>query len=256
MSTSDTKQAHWSEQWTVQAASTEEEPQNWRAPCRSLELVDLPAPYSRADLTGLGLAGIQFGSADGRHPSCLNSDIVGLTAGGEETAAGRIYRVDDRTYFIELDACRQLPFAAGSFDWIYAEHVIEHLKLADSLRWLRELRRLLATGGTLRLTTPNLRRYVEGYLNDDGFFRQHRQRLLSLGMPAPDRPAFMLNQIFQSHGHKWIFDLDELRFALGRAGFAADRIVECAFQEGARPDVAALDRDVRNDETIYVEATA
>jgi SAM-dependent methyltransferase len=46
-----------------------------------------------------------------------------------------------------------LPFAAGSFDLVYASEVIEHC--ADTQAFLGELNRVLRTGGELLLSTPN-----------------------------------------------------------------------------------------------------
>lgn len=86
---------------------------------------------------------------------------------------------------------------------------------------------------------------------------EHRRRLVRLGAPPqelPDRPAFWVNQIFQFHGHRWIYDHEELRYALRQAGFPANGVVDRPFREGAVPAMAMLDRAVRDDETLYVEA--
>ena len=45
-----------------------------------------------------------------------------------------------------------LPLADGSFDLIWCSEVIEHV--ADTAAWLSEVRRVLAAGGRLLLTTP------------------------------------------------------------------------------------------------------
>lgn len=45
-----------------------------------------------------------------------------------------------------------LPFADSSFDLVWASEVIEHV--ADTARWLSELRRTLKPGGELLITTP------------------------------------------------------------------------------------------------------
>jgi hypothetical protein len=78
---------------------------------------------------------------------------------------------------------------------------------------------------------------------------------MRVGPPMPERPAFMINQLFYLYGHRWLYDLDELRYALARAGFESP-VRTRAFCEGARADVAALDRVFRRLETIYVEITA
>jgi hypothetical protein len=118
--------------------------------------------------------------------------------------------------------------------------------------------RALVRGGLLRLTTPDLRRYAEGYVHDTGFLARHHGRLLELGA-RPDLPlrrAFMLNQLFLGHGHRWIYDEEELRHALREAGFAADAVTARSFRQGAIAEVARLDRAVRDDESLYVEGSA
>jgi SAM-dependent methyltransferase len=46
-----------------------------------------------------------------------------------------------------------LPFDDGVFDVVWASEVIEHV--ADTARWLSEVRRVLVPGGRLLLTTPS-----------------------------------------------------------------------------------------------------
>jgi SAM-dependent methyltransferase len=45
-----------------------------------------------------------------------------------------------------------LPFPDGAFDLVWSSEVIEHV--ADTAKWLSEVRRVLAPGGRLLLTTP------------------------------------------------------------------------------------------------------
>ena len=46
-----------------------------------------------------------------------------------------------------------LPFDDGSFDVVWSSEVIEHV--ADTARWLSEVRRVLVPRGRLLLTTPD-----------------------------------------------------------------------------------------------------
>ena len=227
--------------------------------CQALELQEGAPPFGTGYLAALGLRGLQFGASERRHPSCLNTDIRPLMDFSlRTTEPGRIFRVDGKTYFIQGDARERLPFDDAAFEWAYAEHFIEHITLRDAVSWLTEVKRILSPGGFVRITTPDLRRYVEGYLApDDGFFAAHRERIEQFGLPAMEtRRAWMVNQIFQFWGHRWIYDRDELRWAGEQAGFAAQGFSECAYREGRDAEVAKLDWDLRNDETIYVELTA
>jgi SAM-dependent methyltransferase len=51
-----------------------------------------------------------------------------------------------------------LPFASGSFDWVIAVEVIEHVPEPQAM--LREVQRVLCPGGMVLLTTPNRLQYL------------------------------------------------------------------------------------------------
>jgi predicted SAM-dependent methyltransferase len=227
--------------------------------CERLEPLPEEPPYDGGLMRRLGVAGLQVGSLDRRHPACINTDLCGLIDYSlRTTQMDRIFRVDGRSYFVQLDATRPLPFADGTFRWVYAEHFIEHVTLRQAVAWLKEVRRILGPGGFVRITTPDLGRYAAAYVaGDDAFFSGHRDRMLRFGFPPMEtRRAWMMNQIFQFWGHRWIYDVAELRHAAGEAGFAPEGFSECAFQQGRDASVAALDFELRNDETIYVELSA
>jgi predicted SAM-dependent methyltransferase len=228
------------------------------ARCETLEPTAITEPYTKGKLIDIGVTGIEFAAWRTAHPAGLGTDVIPLHGSGIASERGRLFRVDRERYFVELDVARPLPFETGCVDWVYAEHLIEHVPVPVTIGWLREVRRILAPGGLLRLTTPDLRRYVEGYLDGDRFYAAHRDGVhaAGLGPPMPARAAFMFNQIFYLYGHRWIYDLAELRYVLSEAGFDPSAVRQRAFRDGARDDVAELDRAVRRDETIYVEVTA
>ena len=225
--------------------------------CNKLESVADAVPRSRADLAALGVTGIEFAAFRTEHPEGLGTDIVSVSCGEDATEPGKVYRVDGKSLFTQLDIGEPLPFEDGSVDWVYAEHLIEHVPLLTAVYWLTEVKRILAPGGLLRITTPDLRKYVDGYVGESGFFARHRRRLrvMRLGPPMPERKAFMFNQIFYLYGHRWIYDHEELRHALTEAGFDPAAIHRREYRAGARSDVAELDTSFRNDETIYLEVT-
>lgn len=227
------------------------------ARCETLELMTCPPPVTAQDFLELGLTGIEFAAFKTRHPAGLGTDLAGLHTPAMTTEPGQLYRADGNSYFTQLDITEKLPFADDCVDWVYSEHLIEHVPPLAGISWLTEVRRILAPGGLLRITTPDLRKYAQSYVSDDGFFARQRRRLriMRVGPPMPERPAFMFNQVFYLYGHRWLYDLDELRYALARAGFTSTARV-CAYREGARADIAALDTVIRSQDTIYVEVTA
>jgi predicted SAM-dependent methyltransferase len=228
---------------------------------KTIEVLPHEPPFPAELMQELGLRGINCGSARRLFPGWLNTDRVHLKAWDEtETERGRIARIEEDLYFLEFDSREPYPFEDEAFEWAHAEHFVEHLELEEVIAWLGGVRNLLKPGGHARVSTPDLRLYIEGYLDPgNGFFAEHRERLRRLRAFAergvPDRPAWMVNQIFRFWQHKWIFDFEELRYAAASAGFDPSGVIQRSFQEGAVEEVAALDIPGRNDESIYVELT-
>ena len=81
---------------------------------------------------------------------------AGADAIGVDVAEAALRRAQPRHPGVEfrlvpLDG--PLPFEDGSFELVWASEVIEHV--ADTARWLSEVRRVLASGGRLLVTTPS-----------------------------------------------------------------------------------------------------
>ena len=75
---------------------------------------------------------------------------------GVEVAEAAIARARSRHRELEFRLAPiegQLPFDDGAFDLVWTSEVIEHV--ADTARWLSELRRVMVPGGRLLLTTPS-----------------------------------------------------------------------------------------------------
>ena len=226
--------------------------------CKRVELLDALPPFDNQLIEGLGLRGLQCGCGWNLQPGWLNSDAATyIDANNNRTQNEKIARIDERHYYLQHDGTQPWPMTDGCFDWIYSEHFIEHLTLVEGVSWLKQMHRLLRSGGCLRISTPDLRRYVDGYRDPSNqFFAEHRKRLEALGVrTVPNRPAWMVNQIFQRWGHQWIYDFDELRVAAVGAGFPVSSVRECQFQEGLVPEMSQLDLRVRSDESLYVEMT-
>lgn len=128
---------------------------------------------------------------------------------------------------------------------------------------LKESRRMLAPGGTLRLSTPDLAIYAAAFFDPaQRFFTEHYE--IMTGSPAMEgnkqffssRRADMFNQIFYGYGHKHIYDERELRAAADLAGWTVDNGCEvrvASFKEGLDTALAQLDDDIHRDESIYLE---
>ena len=224
----------------------------------ALELLEGVPPVGRAWLEENDLRGLDCGC--GKHPTAgwLNVDFRPFGGpDGRTSAPGRIALLDEAFYFLEHDLREPLPIEDESFAWIYSSHLIEHTRPPEAIRMLREMRRLLRPGGLIRVSAPSLRRYIEGYLDPErAFFEEHRRRLSSIPIFAdgvPDRPAWMVNQVFYLWGHRWIYDVDEIRYVAVEAGFDPSAVVETGYGESQAAELSAMDPEGRNDVSLYVD---
>lgn len=226
-----------------------------------IEPIDAAAPYGREVFVRLGLRGLNCGCGRMLRPGCLNVDRIPMVdAPGRSSEPGKLLRAHlggQVLYYLQHDLTQAFPVASHAFSWGFSEHFIEHVSPEQAVDWLREMRRLIAPGGLLRVTTPDLKKYIEGYSDPEGrFFKLHTERMEAFTGnkgSVPQRRAWMVNQIFRFFKHQWIYDYEEIVHAASLAGFAADGILREEFQSGLLEDVALLDSPERNDETLYVE---
>ena len=97
---------------------------------------------------------LDLGSGDGRFTAELAR--LGAAPIGVDLAQGAIDRARARHPELDFRLASidgPLPFDAGSFDVVWTTEVIEHV--ADTARWLSEVRRVLVPRGRLLLTTPS-----------------------------------------------------------------------------------------------------
>jgi predicted SAM-dependent methyltransferase len=115
-----------------------------------------------------------------------------------------------------------LPFDRGSFDLIYASHVLEHVQRNTVVATLSHWRDLLKEGGVLRLAVPNFEAVVKWYSKTGNLMD-----VLGLLYGGQNHPK---------NNHFVTFDSNTLRRDLIRAGFS-----EIRFWDWKTTDHAAFD---------------
>lgn len=90
---------------------------------------------------------INIGCGDTFHPDWVNLDLVSN-------------HPDVRA----VDLTCGLPYPDASADVTYSSHVLEHLRPSEADFFLREQRRVLKPGGTLRIVVPDLEQICRLYL--------------------------------------------------------------------------------------------
>ena len=128
-------------------------------------------------------------------------------------------RRDNNTIF--LDATQVFPFDDNTFDYIYCEHVIEHINWEAALHMLKECKRVLKPSGKVRIATPDLAVLIELYRGESPASKQYIQWITDRFLPGIDEysSTFVINNAFRNWGHQFIFDDATIRKAMTQAGF-------------------------------------
>lgn len=173
---------------------------------------------------------------------------IGL-AGQEQLAFARVATKENIAW---ADAVRRIPLPDASASVVYSSHMLEHLDRAETQAFLAEARRVLAPGGVLRLTLPDLRalarQYVEGTMDADTFVAA---TLLADAKPAGPLSALRRLVVGPRH-HHWMYGGPSLVRLLESAGFHDAMSVPVGTT--TIPDPGDLDLQERADESVYVEA--
>jgi polyisoprenoid-binding protein YceI len=123
-----------------------------------------------------------------------------------------------------------LPFEGAAA--VFAEHFLEHLPLDQALAFLLECQRVLAPGGRLRLSTPNLDWTLAAeYVHGQAF-------------SGPAAAALRLNRGFYGWSHRFLWNGPLLAAALDAAGFTD--LCWCRHGESEWPPFRGLERHARD----------
>lgn len=158
---------------------------------------------------------------------------------------------------VYLDARKSLPFDTSTFDYVVAEHVIEHISSDDAMAMLRECQRVLKNNGVLRISTPDLlltRQLMSPPLTDE-LDRYVAWSNESFGGDCDGTPAIhVVNRLQREWGHKFLYDSDTLMHALRKAGFS--EIIRVAPGESVHVPLKGIDHhaDVIGEEFNKLEA--
>jgi predicted SAM-dependent methyltransferase len=140
-----------------------------------------------------------------------------------------------------LDITRPWRCADEYWDGIFTEHVIEHLTYAQAVAVFRECFRTLKQGAWIRVSVPNLSKYVMYYCGDIGEDQFHS---------FPER-ALALSFLTQMHLHKSTWDAKLMMQVLSEIGFV--NAAEVSFGKGSDRRLV-MDGPDKALESLYVEA--
>jgi predicted SAM-dependent methyltransferase len=172
---------------------------------------------------------LNWGCGTEPEPGWINSDIK-----------------DDPSVEISCDILAGLPLETGSIEYAVSIHALPELPYPDQVPALRELRRVLAPGGVLRLGLPDLDRGIRAYLDQD------RDYFLVPDEDAHSIGSKLIVQMLWYGYSRTLFTHDFIAELLEKAGFAEVR--HCAFGQTGSPFPEIAELDNRPEESLFVEA--
>lgn len=123
---------------------------------------------------------------------------------------------------IHLDATKAFPFKSQQFDYVFSEHMIEHISYLDGQNMLMEAFRVLKPGGKLRISTPDMSFLIDLYRTDraklQNEYIEHSTNKYISYAPFYDA-TFVINNYVRAWGHKFIYSEKVLRHSMEKAGF-------------------------------------
>jgi predicted SAM-dependent methyltransferase len=147
-----------------------------------------------------------------------------------------------------LDAGRKFPFEDNTFRYIFSEHIFEHLGYKQAVNMLTESYRVLESGGTLRISTPNLDFLINLYQNPGLPIHQEyiswatEKYLKDIAKYHPKNepsPVYVINNFFKDWGHQIIHNFDSISSMLTNAGFT--QITRCEINDSGDPELKYLE---------------
>jgi predicted SAM-dependent methyltransferase len=118
------------------------------------------------------------------------------------------------------DATGRYPFENDAFDYVFTEHMIEHVPYAGGKLLVLECLRVLKPGGKLRISTPDLGRILALLHPTTQIEREYVKFALGTIPDAVDcQTSFFINQFMRAWGHTFIYDRETLSGLMRSAGF-------------------------------------
>lgn len=148
---------------------------------------------------------------------------------------------------LRLDATKTFPIKNNEFDYIFSEHMIEHISYPQGSSMLQECFRVLRKNGTIRVSTPNLRFLIDLYGSDKTDIQKEYIKYSIdnyIGESTEHcNEVFVINNFFRDWGHQFIYDEQTLRTALLKAGFS--NIVKCDLNQSEEESLRNLENESR-----------
>lgn len=154
------------------------------------------------------------------------------------------------------DIRKRLPFANATADYVYCSQVIEHLEYYEAKKLIKEIFRLLKTGGIARISVPDISKIVKLYQKEastNALGAARNFNIIIYGHEKDLEPKSIIAKLSRLfiRGHFWHYNYQSIRHLLRDSGFK--KISKCDFQKGKCPNIKQLDKIIHEPHSLYVE---
>jgi len=186
------------------------------------------------------------------HIGCGPHKVAGWLNTDVDVSKGAVY----------LDATKPLPFPDETFDFVFSEHMIEHIPIAAAQSLCSECARILRPGGVLRVATPDLAFLFALWRNDNPELNE--TYILNAAQHFRDYPVrnkcATINNFFYNWGHSFIYDEETLSHLLLEGGLGnVERVKVGESRHAALKGLEQHGRSISDEynafETMVLEAT-
>jgi predicted SAM-dependent methyltransferase len=190
----------------------------WRAKLRRFHSI-------RCYLRGAISPKLHIGCGPHKLSGWLNTDV--------DTSDGGVF----------LDATKRLPFEEATFDFVYCEHMIEHISVSSASGFLDECLRVLKPGGTLRIATPDMACLFKLWRESESpLMKAYISNAAKHFVDYPNFPnkCMAINNFFYNWGHQFIYDEETLVRLMKNGGF--DEVQRTNVSESSHAPLTGLER--------------
>jgi predicted SAM-dependent methyltransferase len=148
-------------------------------------------------------------------------------------------------HVLHMDATKTYPFDDETFDYVFSEHMIEHVSYEKGQHMLKECFRVLKDGGKIRISTPDLSFLISLCQSEKSELQKAyiRYQVETEGLPYCE-DTFVINNFVRDWGHTFIYDEKVLRVSLEKAGFK--EITKCDLMESEDEMLRNLENEKRS----------
>lgn len=148
--------------------------------------------------------------------------------------------LDSEKNYLNVDLTKGIPFQDDTVNGILSSHMIEHLNCHETVKFLKECRRVLKPGGVLRISVPDPERFHQLSIENCGDWGEPNRE--------PSK-SFMEYALFYQE-HKQLIGKDSVFCFLWMAGFRTYEVSK--YMQSILSRLAELDN--RPKFSLFVEA--